>query len=606
MFRIRRLFDDVLPANKHAIAQVQDILRSQFTGLSEEEISSLPDKLRNPLRYRFRSILIVADDLQGNVKGFALLLHAPDLGFCYLDFLSTARQRMGRGIGSILYERVREESRALNCSGLYFESLADDPQLCREAALLRQNAARLRFYERYGARPIVGTLYEAPLTPEAGCPPYLVYDGLGRREPLRRDEIRPIVRAILERKYARLYPPGGLDRVVESFRDDPVRLRAPRYAGGERPTPVTPTRSPDQRIALVLNEQQAIHHVRERGYVEAPARIGAILRRLDRFELFERIRVRHYPDRLLRTVHDPDLLGYLRRVCAGLGPNHSVYPYVFPIRNEARPPKDLAYRAGYYCIDTFTPLNGQAYAAARSAVDCALTAADEILTGRRLAYALVRPPGHHAERRSYGGFCYLNSTAIAANYLSGFGRVAVLDVDYHHGNGTQDIFFERADVLTVSIHGHPSIAYPFFSGYADERGAGAGEGYNLNLPLPEEADGERYRQALQRALRRIRRFRPDFLVVALGLDTAKHDPTGSWNLLAADFEANGRLIGGLGLSTLVVQQGGYYTRSLGTNALRFFLGLAAAKSDPGGQPRSGENEDGSGRNHQGDLSRRQR
>jgi acetoin utilization deacetylase AcuC-like enzyme/GNAT superfamily N-acetyltransferase len=574
MFRIRRIYDDVLPVNKRAIAQVQDILRSQFTGVPEDEITNLPAKLRNPLRYRFRSVLIVADDLHGNVKGFALLLHAPDLGFCFLDWISTAKQRMGRGIGSALYERVREESLALNCVGLFFESLADDPRLCPDESILRQNAARLRFYERYGARPIAGTIYEEPRGPSEDCQPYLMYDALGRREPLRRDEARRIVRAILERKYPRLCPPGYIDRVAESFQDDPVRLREPRYTRRERPLPVTPTRSPDQRVAVVLNDQQAIHHVHERGYVEAPARIDAVVKRLDHPELFERVEARHYPDRLLRAVHDRDFLDYIQRVCAGLAPNHSVYPYVFPIRNAARPPKELAYRAGYYCIDTFTPLNGNAYAAARRAVDCALTAADEILTGSRLAYALVRPPGHHAERRSFGGFCYFNSAAIAANYLSANGRVAVLDVDYHHGNGTQDIFYRRADVLTVSIHAHPSVAYPYFSGFAEEKGAGEGEGYNLNLPLPEEVDGERYRQALGQALRRIRRFAPDFLVVALGLDTAKHDPTGSWSLQAPDFEANGRMIGELHLPTLVVQEGGYYTRSLGTNAFRFFLGLS--------------------------------
>ncbi len=577
MFRIRRIHDDVLPANKRAVAQVQEILRSQFAAIPEEDIASLSQKLRDPLRYRFRSYLIVADDLQGNVKGFALLMHAADLRLCYLDYIGSAKPVMGRGIGGALYERVREEVEALGCEGLFFESLPDDPSLCRDPHTLRQNAARLRFYERYGARPITGTAYETPVTPAGDCPPYLLYDDLGRRRPLSREEARCTVRAILERKYAHLCPPEYIEMVVNSFQDDPVHLREPRYVRGEPPLPVRPTRSMDRRIALVLNEQQAIHHVRERGYVEAPVRIDAILKRLDQSALFERVPARRYADKHILAVHDRDFAGYLRRVCEGLEADHSVYPYVFPIRNAARPPKDLAVRAGYYCIDTFTPLNRNAYAAARRAVDCALTAADEILRGRRLAHALVRPPGHHAERRAFGGFCYFNSAAIAAHYLSANGRVAVLDVDYHHGNGTQDIFYERSDVLTVSIHGHPSFAYPYFSGFADEQGAGEGEGFNINLPLPEEVDGERYRQALNRALKHVQRFRPDFLVVALGLDPAKRDPTGSWTLRAVDFEANGRLIGALQLPTLVVQEGGYYTRSLGTNAFRFFLGLVGGQ-----------------------------
>ena len=155
-------------------------------------------------------------------------------------------------------------------------------------------------------------------------------------------------------------------------------------------------------------------------------------------------------------------------------------------------------RAGYYCIDTFTPISRNAYPAARRGVDCALTAARELLAGRRIAYALVRPPGHHAERRSFGGFCYFNNNAIAAQYLTAYGRVAILDIDYHHGNGQQDIFYRRSDVLTVSIHGHPGFAYPYFSGFKEECGEGEGEGFNLNLPLPEAVDGAAYRKALER------------------------------------------------------------------------------------------------------------
>jgi GNAT superfamily N-acetyltransferase len=196
--------------------------------------------------------------------------------------------------------------------------------------------------------------------------------------------------------------------------------------------------------------------------------------------------------------------------------------------------------------------------------------------GRRMAYALVRPPGHHAERRAFGGFCYFNNCALAAQFLRHHGRVALLDIDYHHGNGQQDIFYDRPDVLTVSIHGDPAFAYPYFSGFRDEVGAGEGAGFNLNLPLPEAVDGDRYRRTLAAALRHIAEFEPDFLVVAFGLDTAKGDPTGTWSLTRNDFKLNGRMIGDLGTPVLVVQEGGYRTRTLGVNARCFFEGLSAA------------------------------
>jgi acetoin utilization deacetylase AcuC-like enzyme len=326
-------------------------------------------------------------------------------------------------------------------------------------------------------------------------------------------------------------------------------------------------------ISLIVNDQHSIHHVNDRGYVEAPVRIKSITSELDRTQLFEPVKPRNFGIGVIEQVHKPEFVHFLRKACANVPPGKSVYPYVFPVRNRARPPKELPLRAGYYCIDTFTPLNANAYKAARGAVDCALTGVDSLLDGGRAAYALVRPPGHHAEYEAFGGFCYFNSSAIAAHHLSKQGKVALLDIDYHHGNGAQDIFYRRRDVYTISIHGHPRYSYPYFSGFEDEKGEGEGKGYNLNLPLPENIDGERYRKELAVALDKIRKFAPQFLVLALGLDTAKGDPTGSFQLMAKDFRENGRLIGGLGLPVLVVQEGGYKTQTLGINARHFFEGL---------------------------------
>jgi hypothetical protein len=165
MFRIRRIYDLALPINTETVAQVQDILRTQFKGVSENDINKLPEQLRNPMKYRFRSILFVADGTKGQVKGFALLSHEPVLNFCYIDFMSTAKYGMGRGIGGAIYERVREEALSFKSIGLFLECLPDDSALCRNPETLKQNAARLRFYERYGARPIANTAYETPVKP---------------------------------------------------------------------------------------------------------------------------------------------------------------------------------------------------------------------------------------------------------------------------------------------------------------------------------------------------------------------------------------------------------------------------------------------------------
>ena len=588
MFRIRRIHDDSLPVNREAIRQVQAILKEQFDKPPQRDIDGLIQNLRDPFLQRFRAVLHVADRRDGQVQGFALVLNVPQLRMSFLDYIASSPRLTSRGIGGALYQRVREEAAEAGMRALFFECLPDETADCGDPSKLAANKARLRFYEGFGARPAVNNEFTLPLDDESDCMPYLVIDDLGVSRPLRRRFVREAVRAILERKYGHICPPEYVERVVASFREDPVVLRPPRYIRPEKAPPAyppafsmppaaTPAPMPAvlsaERIALFVNNKHEIHHVNDRGYVEAPVRVARILSELDKTTLFERQPARARSLEAVRLVHDRALVAYMRKVCLDLPVGESVYPYVFPIRNASRPPTDLAMRAGYYCIDTFTPLNRNAFLAARGAVDCALAGAEALAKGRRLAYALVRPPGHHAERSVFGGFCYFNNAAVAAHELARLGRVAILDLDYHHGNGQQDIFYAREDVLTVSIHGSPRFAYPYFSGFTEEQGIGAGLGYNLNLPLPEKVEGSRYLEALEQALRRIRSFGPAVLVVALGLDTAKGDPTGTWSLVANDLHENGRRVGVLGLPTLVVQEGGYRTRTLGRNARAFFEGL---------------------------------
>ncbi len=573
MFRIRRIFDDVLSSNRDALDQVRTILGEQFPDLDQTDIDKIPDLLNNPLKHRFRSLLSVAEDQKQRVLGFALISYEPNLKFCYLDYISAAKHVTGGGIGSALYEHLREESLARGALGIFFECLPDDPALCADPEILKQNKARLKFYEKYGASPIINTAYETPVKPGDDNPPYLVCDLLGQDAPLSAADLREIVRAILERRYGHLCPASYVTMVVDSIEEDPVRLRPLRYLKPDELNGLLQVTGKLKRIALVVNDRHDIHHVRERGYVEAPVRIRSILKELDKLPIFEHIEVTDYPEKHIRAIHDADYIDYFKRMCQTLPPGKSVYPYVFPIRNAARPPKELAVRAGYYCIDTFTPLNQNAWNAAKRAVDCTLSCADKLLEGHRLAYALVRPPGHHAEVRAFGGFCYFCNAGVAAHYLSKFGKVAILDVDYHHGNGQQTIFYGRRDVLTVSLHGHPSFAYPYFSGFKDETGEGEGLGFNHNHPLPEDCTTEQYHKTLGKALRQIKAFGPRFLLVSLGLDTANGDPTGTWNLAAKDFGLIGRYIGSQALPTLVVQEGGYRNRVLGVNARHFFDGL---------------------------------
>jgi acetoin utilization deacetylase AcuC-like enzyme/GNAT superfamily N-acetyltransferase len=571
MFRVRKVYDDASPANRDAIAQVQQIIADQFPTARPCDLSKVPQQLNDPLHYRYRSILLIVENAGGKVRGFAMLLHLTDLNIAFLELISTAADSSSGGIGGMLYELVREEALSLGAAGLYLECNIDDARVT-DAARLRQNRQRMRFYERFGVRPIINNAYDSPVHPGDDNLYYLMFDGLGRHQAPRRKFLRRVVAALLLRKYGDLYDASAAKRIALSFTDDPAQIREPKYRGPAAPLPVS-KRNDGKGIALLVNESHNIHHVRDRGYVEAPVRIPVILKELDKTGLFTRIEPRHTPIRLLHRVHTPEYVEYLREACAFLPKGKSIYPIIFPVRNQTRPPKDLELRLGYYCTDTFTPLHHNVYPAAYGAVDCAVSGARSLFEGFDLAYALVRPPGHHAGKQIFGGFCYFNASAVAAEYLSDFGRVAILDVDYHHGNGTQDIFYERGDVLTISIHAAPPGAYPHFAGFEDERGEGAGENCNINLPLPEKLSVERYHRTLNHALREIRKFAPEYLVIALGLDTAKADPTGSWQLLPEDFTNIGRRIGELHQRTLVVQEGGYRTRTLGQNARAFFEGL---------------------------------
>jgi acetoin utilization deacetylase AcuC-like enzyme/GNAT superfamily N-acetyltransferase len=571
MVQIKRIYSSALPTDRAYIEQVKQIFRAKFSVLSWYA-DKIPGMLDRPFYYGYKTILLVSLTSSRKVNGFALILHFPEINVCYLDSIAMHPEIKGLGLGSSLFEAARDMARQLGTRSMYLESEPDDPKVVKDEALLRENRRQLKFYEYYGVRPIMGTAYAMPI----GTSPafFLLFDGLGRREALRRSECRAAVQFILARKNRNLFSPDYITKVVASILDDPVRIRPPRYIKQETP-PLPIDGRLQKAMAIVATDEHRIPHVNERGYVERPTRVEELLDELRSTSLFNEVECKSHGEKLIREVHDPDFVSYLKVVCEKLDPSYPVYPYVFPVRRPEKKPKELAVRAGYYCIDTFTPLNRNTYRAARSAVDVALTSAEEVLGGRPVAYALCRPPGHHAGRRVFGGFCYFNNAAIAAHHLSKTGKVAVLDIDFHHGNGTQDIFWNRADVLTASIHGHPNIAYPYFSGYADEVGEGFGRGYNRNFPLPENIGEEVYMQTLARALETVERFMPMFFVVSLGYDIMKGDPTGSFGLGASSMGRIARSILSTNLPILIVQEGGYNLRNLRDGSKSFFRRFSA-------------------------------
>lgn len=286
-----------------------------------------------------------------------------------------------------------------------------------------------------------------------------------------------------------------------------------------------------------------------------------------------------HSDEAILRVHGADYCAFLETAHAdwlAAGRSGDAFPYTFPI--VGRRPLDLKRidaRLGQYSFDTATPIGPGTWTATRAAADVALSALDAVLGGERTAFALTRPPGHHAGADYCGGYSYLNHAAIAAEaaLVAGRKRVAILDVDYHHGNGTQDIFFNRADVAFASIHADPVMDYPYYWGHADETGSGTGEGFSLNLPLPRGTDWSAYTKALDQALDWIAVFEADLLIVSYGADTFAGDPISHFKLETRDYHPMGQAIAALGLPTLIVMEGGYAVDALGDNVAGFLSGF---------------------------------
>ncbi|MBX3560664.1 MAG: histone deacetylase family protein [Sphingomonas sp.] len=318
---------------------------------------------------------------------------------------------------------------------------------------------------------------------------------------------------------------------------------------------------------------QELHNGAFVPYAESPARASAILAALASVEPAV-----DHGEAPLRAVHDPAYLAFLRSAhdeWRAAGRPGDAGAYAWPV--VRRRPLDLTRidaRLGAFSFDASSPIAEGTWEGAYWSAQTALTGLDAVLAGERAAFALCRPPGHHCGADYLGGYCYLNNAAIAAQAATAAGRcVAILDVDYHHGNGTQDIFYDRGDVLFVSIHADPRTDYPYYWGHADEAGAGAGAGATLNLPLPRGADLAAYRPALGAALERIARFGPDLLICSYGADTFAGDPISHFRLKTEDYAVIGQQIADMNADCLVLMEGGYAIDAIGSNVASFLGGF---------------------------------
>ncbi|AOF94189.1 histone deacetylase family protein [Sinorhizobium sp. RAC02] len=317
---------------------------------------------------------------------------------------------------------------------------------------------------------------------------------------------------------------------------------------------------------------------------EKPERAEIVLRRVKEAGLGPIVEPTSYPRATIGRIHTPDYLDFLETVFPewrAAGRDGEVWPYSWRHHSMPMidaPPAGLDARLSYYSFDMAGSITETTWQAAKRAADTALAGADAVLAGEKAAFSLCRPPGHHAGRDFFGGYCYLNNAAIAAQRFldNGPSRVAIFDVDYHHGNGTQEIFYDRDDVLLASLHGDPDFEFPFHLGYARERGAGKGEGYNLNYPLPAGTAWPEWLAAFEDAHARISAYAPSALVISLGVDTFKDDPISQFKLESEHFLTIGRRVADFGLPTLFVMEGGYAVDALGVNAVNVLQGFEGA------------------------------
>lgn len=316
-----------------------------------------------------------------------------------------------------------------------------------------------------------------------------------------------------------------------------------------------------------INNGEKIHHP------ENAQRVKVILEELNgEGFLIEEVTSR-IPFKSLIQIHTKDFVHFVKNITHTLKDGERLYPDVFLRERIGNWRSNLALM-GQYSFDVYTPIMNGTYQAAFAAASIAFKGAEELSQRKEHGiYTLCHPIGHHALPNKMGGYSYFNNAAIATQYLSRFGKVAILDLDFHHGNGTQEIFYRRDDVLFVSIHADPNVKFPYYWGYKKERGEAKGFGYNINYPLALGTDNNSYQRTLELAVKNIQKFSPKYLIISLGFDTHKDDPIGGFKLTTDYYQKMAQTINKLNVPTLIVQEGGYDLSSLGKNVVSFLKGI---------------------------------
>ncbi|MFT5504655.1 MAG: acetoin utilization deacetylase AcuC-like enzyme [Gammaproteobacteria bacterium] len=338
-------------------------------------------------------------------------------------------------------------------------------------------------------------------------------------------------------------------------------------------------------MLTVYSEQHILRNAKTELYggelvppFECPVRAEHVLNRVKEVSLGNIIAPTNFDIDRITRIHDSGFLQFLETCWEDwvkAGYKGEAMPTCWPARGmQQRIPDHIDGKIGYYALAAETSISEGTWQASRASADVALTAQAAMQNGAREAFALCRPPGHHAASDMYGGYCFINNAAVAAQAFldQGAERVAILDVDFHHGNGTQSIFYNRSDVMFLSLHGDPKDAFPHFLGYADETGSGSGEGFNHNYPMGPGTNFVTWGSALEDACQKVKNYGPDAVIISLGVDTFEHDPISFFKLSSEDFIRYGETIGGMNLPTLFIMEGGYAVDEIGLNAVNVLQG----------------------------------